>query len=129
MEAVSSLFASQTYQASKAMLDATAVRHQSIATNLANTNTPNYKRIDLSANFEQELRNQIRNGSLKQDDIPQPVVGLDETAIYSRADGNNVQLDKEVSALAANATNYNALTQFVSGSLRQLRMAITGRPS
>jgi flagellar basal-body rod protein FlgB len=109
------------------MLDATAVRHQSIATNLANTNTPGYKRIDLSSAFEQELRNSIQNQSLKQGEPPRPVVAQDQTVTYSRADGNNVQIDREVSSLAANATNYNALSQFVSGSLRQLKMAITGR--
>lgn len=109
------------------MLDATAARHQSIASNLANTNTPGYKRIDLDATFEQQLRDSIRSQNLKQSEPPQPVIAQDQTAIHSRADGNNVQIDKEVASLSANATNYNALTQFVSGSLRQLKMAITGR--
>ena len=127
MEAIRSLFESQTYQATKAMLDATAARHQSIASNLANANTPGYKRVDLDATFEQQLRSRIQSGAMDMDNPIDPVVSQDPTAIYARADGNNIQLDKEVSALAANATNYGALTQFVSGSLRQLKMAITGR--
>ena len=44
-----------------------------------------------------------------------------------RKDGNNVEVDKELLAIGKNVMEFDTLTEFVSGSIRQLRMAITGR--
>ncbi len=127
MEIVGSLFQSDVYQSSKKMLDVTSVRHQALASNIANATTPGYKRVDISKTFEQELQRSIRGGKESEIASLKPTVEADPTVHTTRLDGNNVQIDQELLSLSSNATNYQALTQFVSGSLRQLRTAITGR--
>lgn len=127
MEIVGSLFQSDVYQSSKKMLDVTSVRHQALASNIANATTPGYKRVDISKTFEQELQKSIRGGKENEIASLKPTVEADPTVHTTRLDGNNVQIDQELLSLSSNATNYQALTQFVSGSLRQLRTAITGR--
>jgi hypothetical protein len=45
---IDALFTDSDYVAAKKMLDVTVLRHQAIASNLANVETPNYKRLDVS---------------------------------------------------------------------------------
>jgi flagellar basal-body rod protein FlgB len=61
--------------------------------------------------------------------IPEPTIEVDPNGGTERQDGNNVQLDKELMAMNSNSLQYDTLTEFVSGSLKQLQMAITGRSS
>ena len=56
-----------------------------------------------------------------------PVLAPDDSATVRRSDGNTVQIDQELLEMAGNTTNVEVLTQFVSGSLRQLRTAVLGR--
>jgi flagellar basal-body rod protein FlgB len=53
---IEALFNQPSYVATKKLMDATALRHEAIASNIANIETPNYKRIDVAANFTEELR-------------------------------------------------------------------------
>ena len=48
---IQSLFNQSNYVVTKKLLDATVLRHQAIAGNLANVETPNYKRIDVAPSF------------------------------------------------------------------------------
>ena len=52
---IDGLFASANYQGVKKMLDATVLRQEAIASNLANLETPNYKRVDISPGFASQL--------------------------------------------------------------------------
>ena len=122
---IESLFSDPNYAASKVLLDATAARHEAIASNIANVETPGYKRLDLSKSFTEAFDTQVKAGQV--DGIPQPTIEQDPNAGAERQDGNNVQLDKELMALSANSLQYDTLTEFVSGSLKQLQMAITGK--
>jgi flagellar basal-body rod protein FlgB len=56
-----------------------------------------------------------------------PEVTQDIAARSQRKDGNNVVLDEELMQMGKNVIEYEALTDFVSGSLKQLRVAISGR--
>jgi flagellar basal-body rod protein FlgB len=128
MELVASLFASDNYTAVKKMMDVTAMRHAAIAGNLANVSTPGYKRVDISKTFEDELKARIGSRDSAQITAAVPHTELDNLTPSTRADGNNVQIDRELLALSGNTMNFDALTNFASGSLKQLKMAITGRP-
>jgi flagellar basal-body rod protein FlgB len=128
MELVASLFSSDSYTAVKKMMDVSAMRHAAIASNIANVSTPGYKRVDLSKNFEAELRSKIQARDNIKIAGAEPRTEVDTLTPTTRADGNNVQIDSEMLALTTNTMNFDALTQFASGSLKQLRMAITGRP-
>jgi flagellar basal-body rod protein FlgB len=122
---IESLFSDPNYAASKLLLDATAERHEALASNIANLETPGYKRVDLSKNFTDTFATQVKAGQL--DNIPQPTVEVDPNGGTSRQDGNNVQLDKELMAMSSNSLQYDTLTEFVSSSLKQLQMAISGK--
>jgi len=124
---IESLFSNPNYAASKVLLDATAERHEAIASNIANAETPGYKRVDLSKSFSDAFTSAVKSGQV--DSIPEPTIEQDPNGGAERQDGNNVQIDKELMAMSANSLQYDTLTEFVSGSLKQLQMAITGRSS
>ena len=128
MELVASLFASDNYTTVKKMMDVSAMRHAAIASNIANVSTPGYKRVDLSKSFEDELKAQIQSRDADAITASVPRTELDTMTPATRADGNNVQIDRELLAMSTNTMNFDALTNFASGSLKQLKMAITGRP-
>ena len=119
------LLASSTYDASKHLLDAAAMRQEALASNIANAETPGYKRIDLERSFAAEFAAKLKSGDVAS--APTPTVVEDSTATSQRTDGNTVELDKELLAMGKNGAEFDTLTEFVSGSLKQLRMAITGR--
>jgi flagellar basal-body rod protein FlgB len=119
------LFASNTYTASKDLLDAAALRQEALASNVANAETPGYKRVDLEQNFATAFAAHLRSGETGAG--PTAKLVQDAASTSQRADGNNVEIDKELLAMGKNGAEYETLTEFVSGSLKQLRMAITGR--
>ncbi len=126
---INAIFAQPTYVASKQMLDATAARHQAIAANLANLETPGYRRVDLAPSFQSQLQNAISTGDSGKMTALKPVVSVNTAAVLSAADGNTVQLENELMQLNQNTLAHSLETQLVTGSLLRLRLAITGRPA
>jgi len=124
---IESLFSNPNYTASKVLLDATAERHEALASNIANIETPGYKRVDLSKSFSEAFDAHVQSGQMAG--LPAPSIEQDPDAITMRGDGNNVQIEKELMAMSSNTLQYDTLTEFVSGSLKQLQMAITGKSS
>jgi flagellar basal-body rod protein FlgB len=124
---IDALFSQPSYVAAKKMLDVNLMRHEAIASNLANIETPNYKRIDISTTFESQLQQAIGSGDTEQMVGMQPQLGVDTQAICSRGDGNTVQLESELLKLNQNTTENAVETQLVNASLAKLRLAITGK--
>lgn len=126
---IEALFNQPNYVATKKMLDATALRHQAIASNIAHVETPNYKRIDVAPDFSRELRTAL--GSKNSDRISalSPSLIEDSSARALNRDGNTVQLEDELLSMSENTLAHTLETQIVSGSLLKLRLAITGRPN
>ncbi len=96
--------------------DASWSRNEIIANNIANVDTPGYKRQDL--NFEDELERALGNSKYKTMD--QKVSGLrdknlearvvnDYSGFSYRTDYNNVDIDTENVMLAANQIKYQGL--------------------
>lgn len=127
MELVGSLFSGESYNSAKKLMDVAAMRHAAIASNIANVSTPGYKRVDVSQAFENELRSRIHAGDSSRIAEAQPVTEVDTLSPSTRADGNNVQIDRELLALTTNTSNFDALVNFTSGSIKHIKMAITGR--
>ena len=127
MEIVNSMFESPDYRATKMMLDVSVVKHQVLASNIANVTTPGYKRLQVSKTFEQELMGRLKSNSKMDLSELKPTIEKDPAAVTTRTDGNNVELDSELLEMSTNSTNYQVLTQFLNGSYRQLRSAITGK--
>ncbi|MBP2026391.1 flagellar basal-body rod protein FlgB [Acetoanaerobium pronyense] len=116
-------------------LNAYSLRNESINNNLANVNTPNYKReVVRFEEFLKDSRGKYINGYKtheKHIDIPNigsskaPYVDKDRS-FSTRIDGNNVNADLEMADLVKNSVNYNAVTQQISNRFRGLKTAITG---
>lgn len=121
------IFSGSNYVAAKQMLDAAQVRHQAITSNIANVDTPGYQRIDLKDDFQAELNRMVATGDVQGMRRLQPETAVADPNSSKSGINGKVQLDKELMELNSNALQYETLTQFVSGSLRHLRMAITGQ--
>lgn len=124
---IDALFNQNNYVATKQMLDATVLRHEAIASNLANLETPNYKRVDLAPNFSAELERAMASPDAEQLSALQPRLAVDATAVASRRDGNTVQLETELMHMSKNSLAHTLETQLLTGTLMRLRLAITGR--
>jgi len=116
-------------------LDASWLRNEVIAHNIANADTPGYKKYRVE--FEEELKSALEASTLKGkktrpkhldigassiDEVRPRVVRTDGTQM--REDGNNVDMDEEMTSLAKNAIMYNALVQKISGEFRKLKTVI-----
>lgn len=69
---ITALFNQPNYLAVKKMLDATVLRQQAIASNIANAETPNYKRLEVAPSFQTELRQALAARSPDQVAALQP---------------------------------------------------------
>lgn len=126
---IDGLFNQTNYVAAKKMLDATALRQEAIASNLANLETPRYKRVDVGPDFAAELQQAVASKDAGRIAGVQPQLAVDSSAVPVRKDGNTVQLETELLKLNQNFMEHQLETQLVSGALLKLRLAITGRPS
>jgi flagellar basal-body rod protein FlgB len=123
---IEALFNQPNYLAAKKTLDAVALRQEAINNNLANLETPGYKRVDLAPNFEQELEKASASNDAQQISTLNPTLAVDTTAKASSKDGNTVQLEQELMRMNQNAMTHSLETQMVSNMLAKMRLAIKG---
>jgi len=115
-------------------LDALSLRHAAIAHNIANVNTPGYKRY--TVRFEEFLARELSGESLRLarthprhranagTAAARPIVER-QLGGSIRPDGNNVDIDLEMAALSQNAILYQALIGQLAWQLRALKTAIS----
>jgi flagellar basal-body rod protein FlgB len=104
-------------------MEATNLRHRVLAMNIANVNTPGYHRLDVD--FEGSLAKQLSSGSGRPADVRPRVV--EGGGSVPRADGNNVDIDREMMRLNKNALLHTLFSQLQSGNMARMRSALTGR--
>jgi len=96
--------------------------HRVTGQNLANENTPNYKARELS--FDQFV-DKLDDPQVGPADIAhlavQEVEGLTE-----RADGNNVDLERELAMMKKNSMAYQTLTQLLGSKMGILQKSMRG---
>ena len=117
-------------------LNASSLRQQVIANNVANIDTPNFKRSDVD--FQAVLgavlgeKSDVLAMRLTSPSHIPGVVGrngdgtgiiMDSTTTL-RNDGNHVDVDSEMSKVAENGLYYSSLTRAISSQLGLLRMVI-----
>ncbi|WP_438317581.1 flagellar basal body rod protein FlgB [Sporosarcina sp. FA9] len=122
-----------TIQSLERGLDYSATKGKTIAQNIANIDTPNYKAKDVS--FKEVFSNvQAKNlGAYRTDarhiDFKSRSI---EPGVFNysnfryRHDGNGVDMDKEQSSLAANQIYYNAVVDRLNGKFSTLQNVIKG---
>jgi len=109
------------------MLDAVVLRQEAIASNIANLETPGYKRIDLAPSFQTELQRACASGDSQQIAQLSPTLATDPNAVPQGLDGNTVSLEKELAQLNQNTLTHSLETQLVTNTLYRLKMAISGK--
>ena len=107
------------------LLAASEQRQQVLSHNIANVNTPGYRRLEL--NFEAALADEIRRGGGETDGpgTALPTVGVTQ-GLPMRADGNNVDIDQEIGQLTKNALLQQTYLQLMSTDMNQMRRAMEG---
>lgn len=115
-------------------LDASSMRQKVLTNNVANIDTPNFKRsdVDFQAVLGAALGKKSRVLPLKMTDSKH-MYGIEEgggSGIVTdhstslRNDGNNVDVDREMTYVAENGLYYNSLTRTISSQLGLLRTVI-----
>jgi flagellar basal-body rod protein FlgB len=121
------LFNQPDYLAAKKQLDAIALRQNAIASNIANLETPGYKRLDLAPAFNSQLERACAARDPQQIAALQPQLAVDATAPTVSPDGNTVNLESELLAMNKNSLANTLQTQLITTDFYRLRMAITGK--
>lgn len=135
------LFDTPTMQLLNKSMDVASVRNTVIADNMANVDTPNFKRrevifednlqrallkhnqhIEMKTTNFRHISPQTKNNALQ---LEPEIVEMNDTSY--RNDGNNVDIDVESAKLAKNKIFYDSLTQSMNNEIKLLRLAITGR--
>ena len=123
---IEALFDSQNYQASKKLMDMTVLRQEAISANLANAQTPGYKRVDIDGDFESAFKNALQSDRSDKISTMDPNLAVDMAAPVNDATGNTVDIEKEMVHLSENQIQHQLETRMISGRLARLRMAIKG---
>jgi flagellar basal-body rod protein FlgB len=102
------------------LIRASEMRQRVISNNLTNVNTPNYRRLDVD--FEAQLAEELQGRGFGE---AQPEI-FETPGLKTKADGNNVDVDREIGQLNKNAMLSQAYIQLLGHNLSQMRLAIEG---
>lgn len=117
----------------KKQMDSKWLRNEIIANNIANVDTPGFKRSDVL--FEELLKSNLEQNRLKLSTTHkghksnlslgsiEPKVYVQSDRVF-RNDQNNVDIDKEMVELAKNTLSYNILAEQAQKKFQLLRTAI-----
>ncbi|MFC5532448.1 flagellar basal body rod protein FlgB [Cohnella yongneupensis] len=137
------LLGGASFQRLESAVSAASLRQRVLANNIANVDTPYYKRSDVA--FEEMLTQAIGeqggshalagkmtnerhipiNGSSAAF-VPKPQV-ITENSTSINNNQNNVDIDKEMSLMAENQLRYNLFIQQVNHEVKMMRTGIEGR--
>lgn len=126
-------------------LDAYALRHKTIATNLANITTPGYRAKSVA--FEDQLASALQTpafpGTVTHEQhipfggpnlaavlpqVEQPPADANLQADATASGMNNVDLDQEMAELAKNQIRFRFSTRILGDTFRGLQKSIRGTP-
>jgi flagellar basal-body rod protein FlgB len=99
-----------------------AARQAALATNLANANTPGYRRVDVD--FHSVLQAAAGDGDAAEAASHADFTPQVDQAAQMRLDGNTVDLDVEGSKLSANGLEYQALVSVHQGRVGIIQSAL-----
>ena len=115
-------------------LDASWLRNQTIANNIANVDTVGFKasHVEFESQFKEALGKQsltLKTTRAKHFSSSSDSAGFEAKVVTDnnsimRMDGNNVDIDYENAELAKNNIYYNTLVRQISSELKRLRVAI-----
>ncbi|AEB63317.1 flagellar basal body rod protein FlgB [Bacillus sp. L381] len=108
------------------------IKQKVITNNIANIDTPNYKakKVSFRNLLDQETSNleavktDYRHVDFTDSGADYSIVSSGDTSYQQN--GNNVDIDKEMTDLAENQINYQALVERMSGKFNSLKTVLTG---
>ncbi|MFZ6659026.1 flagellar basal body rod protein FlgB [Undibacterium sp. TJN19] len=109
----------------KVALDAASLRHQAIANNIANVDTAGYR--PASVNFEQQMdaiRSTLAQGRAVQPEMLRGILPVIERASPVTDFDRTALLDTEVSNMAQNTVQYEALLKAMGKHMSILSSAV-----
>lgn len=133
------LLNSNSFQRMESALYTAEARQRVISNNIANAETPNFKRSELL--FEELIANAMGTGSSLKGQttndrhiainggklgLPTSKLVTDISTAMNSTTNNNVDLDAEMTLLAKNQLNYNLYVQQLNHEFSMMRIAITG---
>ena len=130
---IQSIGSDASYDLIKSGIKASDVRAKTIANNMANINTKNYKKFNVV--FEENLKKENDSSKLElkrtkathfaSSDSGNDNISMEQDKSTSmRSDGNNVDLDIEKVNQAANTLKYNALITKINNKFNDLKMVM-----
>lgn len=109
--------------------DASWTRNSVISNNIANVDTPGFKRQDVQ--FEDYLRNEVGYTESLDDEVARADLDdlsattyTDYGSVEYRIDGNNVDIDTENSELAKNQIKYYTMLDSVTQEFSRLKSVV-----
>ena len=117
----------------KTAADASWLREEVLSNNIANVDTPNYKRQDVE--FTTYLKSALEQAGTPASTLTQKVneanlsgittrTYTENTTLSYRMDGNNVDLSTENAELAAEQINYNALIDSMNNEFTRMKAVL-----
>ena len=117
----------------KSAADASWTREEVLTNNIANVDTPNYKRQDVE--FSSTLAKAIQRSGKYSSSLTQRVKNVkyndlairtytDNSTLSYRTDGNNVDLSTENAELASEQINYNALIDSMNNEFSRFKAVL-----
>lgn len=113
--------------------DAAWTRNEILNNNIANVDTPGYKRQDMK--FESLLQNEIARQGKTRSTLDQkvanvdykrlqPYVYTDNAELSTRLDGNNVDIDTEEAELASNQLMYDGIIEGLNSEFERMKAVL-----
>jgi flagellar basal-body rod protein FlgB len=102
-----------------------SVRQQALSANIANADTPGYRRVDVD--FHGALAAAMSQGSAAQLSQLTFSPQVDQSAGAVRADGSTVDIDSESAKLAENALDQETMVEVAQARIHILQSAIGGK--
>ena len=121
-------------------MEAANLRQEVVSNNIANVNTPHFKRSDVvfETLLAKELgmgedKNKLKMVRTRDKHLPQAMSSKAKAAIHlddtttMRVDGNNVDIDFEMADLAKNQIYYNAMAKKLGGYIQGVKNVISSK--
>jgi flagellar basal-body rod protein FlgB len=124
---------SNTINSLETALSQSTAKQKVISNNIANVDTPNYKAQEVR--FNTALSNEMQKLQATKTNTKHIEFGGSDTSSFRIAsrnntdyqhNGNNVDIDQEMTEMAKNQIQYNALIERLSGKFNSLKTVIKG---
>ncbi len=106
------------------LLDLTSVKNKAIANNIANVNTPGYRKLEVT--FQEELREAVKSKNIDKINNVEEEIAFSKNAII-RKNGSNVDMDKELVEFFKSSDKHSICLEILSKKFKSIISAIQGR--